>query len=39
MDAYRPELVDASSRLEAEPGKKDHGLMEAYFKEIADHGF
>ncbi len=39
MDTYRPELVDASSRLEAEPGRKDHQLMEAYFKEIADHGF
>ena len=39
MDAYKPELVDASSRLEAEPGRKDHKLMEAYFKEIADHGF
>jgi len=39
MDAYKPELVDASSRLESEPGRKDHKLMEAYFKEIADHGF
>jgi len=39
LDAYRPELVDASSRLESEPGKKDHRLLAAYFKEIADHGF
>ena len=31
---YRPELVDASSRLEAEPGKKDRAKLEAFFKEI-----
>ncbi len=36
LDAYRPELVDASSRLESAPGKKDHRLLTAYFKEIAD---
>jgi indole-3-glycerol phosphate synthase/phosphoribosylanthranilate isomerase len=34
LEAYAPELVDASSRLEAEKGKKNHGLLAAYFKEI-----
>jgi indole-3-glycerol phosphate synthase/phosphoribosylanthranilate isomerase len=34
IDRYRPELVDASSRLEAAPGKKDPGLLKDYFKEI-----
>lgn len=28
---WNPELVDASSRLEAAPGKKDPALMEAFF--------
>ena len=37
LRAYRPELIDASSRLEAEKGKKDHGLLAAYFKEIEDY--
>lgn len=36
MQAYTPELVDASSRLEAEPGKKDWNTLEQFFKEI--HG-
>lgn len=30
----RPELVDASSRLEASPGRKDYVLLERYFTEI-----
>jgi indole-3-glycerol phosphate synthase/phosphoribosylanthranilate isomerase len=34
---YRPELVDASSRLEAEKGRKDPALMETYFKEIESY--
>lgn len=34
---YRPELVDASSRLEAERGRKDPSLLAAYFKEIDTH--
>jgi indole-3-glycerol phosphate synthase/phosphoribosylanthranilate isomerase len=34
IDRYKPELVDASSRLEAAPGKKDPGLLKDYFKEI-----
>ncbi len=37
LDAYRPELVDASSRLESEPGRKDPALLKSYFKEIAEH--
>lgn len=36
MQTYTPELVDASSRLEAEPGKKDWNTLEQFFKEI--HG-
>jgi len=32
----RPELVDASSRLEERPGRKSRGLMERFFREI-DH--
>ncbi|MBN2655491.1 MAG: bifunctional indole-3-glycerol phosphate synthase/phosphoribosylanthranilate isomerase [Spirochaetales bacterium] len=31
---YRPELIDASSRLEAEKGRKDHGKMREFFREI-----
>ncbi len=31
---YRPELVDASSRLESEPGCKDGKLLKSYFDEI-----
>mgnify|MGYP000398032519 CR=1 FL=1 len=34
VKTYRPELVDASSRLEAEPGKKDWKKLEAFFAEI-----
>jgi len=34
VKTYRPELVDASSRLEAEPGKKDWNKLEAFFAEI-----
>jgi indole-3-glycerol phosphate synthase/phosphoribosylanthranilate isomerase len=30
-----PELVDASSRLEASPGVKDRAVLERYFSEIA----
>ncbi|MFA6506781.1 MAG: hypothetical protein WCT14_11805, partial [Treponemataceae bacterium] len=37
LRAYAPELIDASSKLEAEKGKKDHGLLAAYFKEIDDY--
>ena len=32
---YAPELLDASSALESEPGKKDHARLEAFFKEIS----
>jgi indole-3-glycerol phosphate synthase/phosphoribosylanthranilate isomerase len=31
---YRPELIDASSRLEMSPGRKDPGKMKTFFKEI-----
>ncbi len=31
---HEPELVDASSGLESEPGKKDHAKLAAYFREI-----
>lgn len=31
---HEPELVDASSGLESEPGKKDHAKLAAFFKEI-----
>ena len=31
---FHPELVDASSRLEREPGIKDHKKIEKFFKEI-----
>lgn len=34
---FRPELIDASSRLEAEKGRKDHGKMKEFFREI-DNG-
>jgi indole-3-glycerol phosphate synthase/phosphoribosylanthranilate isomerase len=33
-----PELIDASSRLEESPGRKDHGKLERYFEEIRRHG-
>ncbi|MBN1798301.1 MAG: bifunctional indole-3-glycerol phosphate synthase/phosphoribosylanthranilate isomerase [Spirochaetales bacterium] len=31
---FNPELIDASSKLEAEPGKKDSEKLTHYFKEI-----
>jgi indole-3-glycerol phosphate synthase/phosphoribosylanthranilate isomerase len=34
----RPELVDASSRLEASPGVKDRAALELFFAEIAAGG-
>jgi indole-3-glycerol phosphate synthase/phosphoribosylanthranilate isomerase len=33
-----PELIDASSRLEESPGRKDHAQLERYFEEIRRHG-
>jgi indole-3-glycerol phosphate synthase/phosphoribosylanthranilate isomerase len=33
---HRPELIDASSLLEAEPGRKDHDKLKTFFEEI-DH--
>lgn len=37
LEAFAPELVDASSKLESEKGKKDRGLLAAYFKEIHEY--
>ncbi len=34
IDELRPELIDASSGLEAAPGKKDHVLLKSFFREI-----
>jgi indole-3-glycerol phosphate synthase/phosphoribosylanthranilate isomerase len=34
IDEFSPELVDASSGLESAPGKKDHGLLKSFFREI-----
>ncbi len=34
MEKYSPELIDASSLLEAAPGKKDLGKLKAFFAEI-----
>lgn len=31
---HHPELIDASSRLEAEPGRKDHEKLRAFFREV-----
>ena len=33
--AYRPELVDVSSGLEAEPGRKDPGRLRLFFTELS----
>jgi indole-3-glycerol phosphate synthase/phosphoribosylanthranilate isomerase len=33
-----PELIDASSRLEESPGRKDHDRLKRYFEEIRRHG-
>ena len=33
-----PELIDASSRLEESPGRKDHAKLKRYFEEIRRHG-
>ena len=32
---FRPELVDASSRLESEPGRKDPAALAAFFQEVS----
>ena len=31
---HAPELIDASSRLEAEPGRKDHAKLRAFFQAV-----
>jgi indole-3-glycerol phosphate synthase/phosphoribosylanthranilate isomerase len=35
IQEFSPELIDVSSGLESLPGKKDHGLMKLFFREIA----
>lgn len=35
IDEFSPELIDASSGLESASGKKDHGLLKSFFREIA----
>jgi indole-3-glycerol phosphate synthase/phosphoribosylanthranilate isomerase len=34
MRRHAPELIDASSLLEAEPGRKDHDKLRRFFEEI-----
>jgi len=34
IEEFSPELIDASSGLEAGPGKKDPALLKQFFKEI-----
>jgi len=34
INEFNPELLDASSGLESAPGKKDHIMMKAFFREI-----
>ena len=34
LRGHAPELIDASTRLEAEPGRKDHDKLRAFFREI-----
>jgi indole-3-glycerol phosphate synthase/phosphoribosylanthranilate isomerase len=38
LAAYHPELVDASSRLEREWGRKDPGALKLFFQEINTYG-
>ena len=33
---HAPELIDASTRFEAEPGRKDHGKLRAFFRQVED---
>ena len=37
LERFNPELVDASSRLEAEPGRKDPAAISRYMEEIDAH--
>ena len=34
VGGFKPELIDASSRLESSPGSKDHRRLSEYFQEI-----
>ena len=34
ISAHAPELIDASSRVEAEPGRKDHAKLRALFRAV-----
>ncbi len=38
IDRLSPELVDAASRLEASPGKKDHALVERFIRDAKSAG-
>ncbi|HUX13648.1 MAG TPA: bifunctional indole-3-glycerol phosphate synthase/phosphoribosylanthranilate isomerase [Spirochaetia bacterium] len=35
VEDYEPELIDASSRLESVPGRKDHALLRRFFREVS----
>ena len=35
---HAPELIDASTRLEAEPGRKDHDKLRAFFRQVQGAG-
>lgn len=37
IDSFGPELIDASSRLEASPGVKDHDRLRRFFDQIETH--
>ncbi len=37
VSGFSPELIDASSRLEEDSGRKDRGKLERFFKEIETH--
>ena len=39
LEAARPAALDVSSGVEAEPGLKDAGKMEAFFKAVRGHAF
>ncbi|POR04080.1 hypothetical protein AU468_03655 [Alkalispirochaeta sphaeroplastigenens] len=38
VERWKPELIDASSRLEERPGKKDQFLLEAFFRALERGG-
>ena len=38
VGAHQPELIDASSGLEAAPGRKDHAKLRAFFRRLPAAG-